>query len=397
MQKKQSIYEQMGIDPHKAGVREIFQAIFPAGQHPNAFCIITPDPLIPGNVRVKHPDGSGSKILQRVLHYLETKDVSVFRGDPEDFVSMNTSDIAACGFVYLIELTDVVDINSRILPKAEILKEIALGLLNLKQLYQEHEIQLDILGGETADLPDQTTTIITNADARSSMPEGFLISGDIKPGDDIYGFSSAGKACWEETENSGIMANGLTMGRKVLMHRNYSEKYPFLSQPDKPFCGRFRVEDYLPELGMTVSEALLSPTRQWALIIKMLIDKLVLQNAEHLLHGICINTGGGLTKILNLGKGIRYTKSIPTPPPIFQLIQKESGETWDNMFTTFNCGIGIEIIGEDEDNILFQSILEIAETTGIEFSYLGSCEKSSSEKNEVIIKSEFGDFPPFTK
>lgn len=353
--------------------------------------------MIPGNVRVKHPDGSGSKIVQRALHFLETGDVSIFRHDVDDFVSMNTSDIAACGFVYSIELTDVIDINSLRLPKAEILKELALRAAEIVHAYKNFGITLEILGGETADLPDQVTTIVSNADARSSMPEGFLISGDVQIGDSIFGFSSAGKAYWEDAENSGIMANGLTMGRKVLMHRNYSVRYPFLCHPDKPFRGKFRVDEYVNELGTTASDALLSPTRQWAIIIRMLIDKLDLKNADHLLHGICINTGGGLTKALNLGQGIRYVKEIPDVPPIFKLIQSESGEKWNHMFTSFNCGIGIEIIGDDEGGILSDTLIEISETTGIDFFTLGKCERSPSEKNEVVIKSEYGTFPPFTK
>jgi phosphoribosylformylglycinamidine cyclo-ligase len=398
MKKNNSMYEELGIDPHKAGVREIFQALFPKGQHPNAFCIITPDPLIKGNVRVKHPDGSGSKTVQRVLHFLETRDVSIFSDDVSDFVSMNTSDIAACGFVYNIELTDVIDINSLLLPKDAILKEFAIGFAEIVYLYKKHGIQLDVLGGETADLPDQVTTIVSNADTRSSMPETFLISGDVEPGDTIYGFSSAGQAVWENELNSGIMANGLTMARKVLMHQKYSTFYPFLCHPDKPFRGRYCVDDRIDELGMvTVSEALLSPTRQWAILIRMLMDKLDSINADHLIHGICINTGGGLTKVLNLGQAIRYIKSIPTPPSVFKLIQNESGETWNNMFTSFNCGIGIEIIGDDEDGILSKTIQEISEITKIESFVLGKCQRSSSEKNEVVIDSEYGKFPIYTK
>lgn len=392
-----SIYEELGIDPHKSGIKEIFQALFPKGKYPNAFCNISADPQIDGNVRVKHPDGSGSKTVQRVLHYLETRDASIFRDDVHDFVSMNTSDIAACGFVYSIELTDVIDINSLLLPKTEILQEFALGFAEIKILYEEYGINLDILGGETADLPDQVTTIVSNADARSSMPEEFLISGNIMPGDTIYGFSSAGQATWENKVNSGIMANGLTMARKVLMHKNYSTKYPFLCHPEKPFQGRFGVEDYLSDLQMTVSEALLSPTRQWALLIRRLIDILSEENEDHLLHGICINTGGGLTKVLNLGQGIRYIKTIPSPPAIFRLIQEESGETWNNMFTSCNCGIGVEIIGNDEDGNLSNAIQRASRETGINSFVLGECEKNTSEKNSVIVESEYGVFPPFTK
>lgn len=393
---KQSMYEELGIDPHKAGVRGTFQALFPKGQYPNAFCVITPDLMIPGNVKVKHPDGSGSKIVQRVLHYLETRDISVFRQDTYDFTSMNTSDVAACGFVYNLELTDVIDINSLLLPKAAILQEMAIGFSELLQLYKQYGITLEILGGETADLPDQVRTIVSNADVRSSMPESLLISGNVQSGDLIFGFSSAGKATWEKTKNSGIMANGLTMARKSLMYEKYTEKYPFLCQQDTPFTGKFLVTETVPGLGMTVGEALLSPTRQWAILIRMLIDELKRKNALGLLHGICVNTGGGLTKILNLGSGISYEKTLPSPPPIFKLIQEESGEKWEHMMTTFNCGIGIEIIGEDKDAILTDTIHKISHATNVDSFFLGKCTNAISGKNEVHIHSKYGQFQ-FTK
>ena len=398
MERQLSMYEKLGIDPHKAGVSEIFKALLPKGRYKNAFCIITPDPQIKGNVRVKHPDGSGSKTDERVLYFLETGDASIFRDEPYDFTSMNTSDIAACGFVYDVELTDIIDINPLRLPqKTEILREIAIGFAELLELYQEHKIRLELLGGETADLTDQTNTIVTNADVRSSMPENLLISGNVQPGDIHYGFSSAGKAIWEKLINSGLMANGVTMGRKVTMHHSYSKKYPFLCHPDKPFSGRFMIGDHIPELGMTIDQAILSPTRQWAILIRILIDELSSLGALHLLHGICVNTGGGLTKSLNLGKDIRYVKNIPAPSAIFQLIQSECGETWNNMFTTFNCGIGLEIIGSDEGGILRKAIQKVSTVTEVEAHFLGNCEASTSGKNEVIIESLYGTFPPFTK
>ena len=118
------------------------------------------------------------------------------------------------------------------------------------------------------------------------------------------------------------MCNGVTLACASLMWEGYNQKYPFLRHENQKYRGRFRVDDKPSGLdGMTASDALRSPTRQMAIIFRMLIAELVKKEALHLLHGIAFNTGGGATKTLRLGHNIRYIKKMPVPLPIFQLIQ----------------------------------------------------------------------------
>jgi phosphoribosylformylglycinamidine cyclo-ligase len=387
---KKSIYEKLGVDPHKGAVKSIFEKIV-SNDFPGAFCVMVRDKKNPGFVKVKHSDGSGSKSVQRCLHYFETGDETIFQGDIDDALSSNASDIAASGFVEQYELTDVVNINSKNVPKDIILKQLGMGIQKNIELYKKFGIDIEFLGGETADLPDQVNSYAIDMDIRAETKEKDIIKGNIEAGDLIFGFSSAGQASWEEKPNSGQMTNGLTFTRTTLMHADYNKKYPFLFGKNK-YAGKYRVEDYIKELGTTAGEAILSPMRQWAIVIKLLMEELKKNEALHLLHGISINTGGGLTKISNLGKGIKYIKKIPDPPPLFKLIQKESGENWKNMCVTFNMGIGMEVVGSGEGGILKTAVDAVSEKTSVVSYGLGKCEKNEDRKNKVIVASSFGTF-----
>jgi phosphoribosylaminoimidazole (AIR) synthetase len=144
---------------------------------------------------------------------------------------------------------------------------------------------------------------------------------------------------------------------------------------------------------MTVSEALLSPTRQWAIVIKKIMEELKKQNALEMLHGISMNTGGGATKIKNIGGGgFLYIKNMPYPPALFQLIKNESFETWENMYQSFNCGIGIDVVGEN--NPVFDKALQkVSDDCTISVYKTGSAHRiPDNGKNEVVVKTVFGDF-----
>ncbi len=383
-----SIYEKLGIDPHKDGVKAIFSKVVD-NHYSGAFCNIIDDPWKENWVLCSHSDGSGSKSVQRVLAYGETKDPSVFIDDVFDAVGMNTGDMACCGFVDNLVITDTIAINSFFVPKELVLRGVAIGMTKLKALYAHYGIKLHFLGGETADLPDQVLSYILDASATSRMHKKGLVRGNVVPGDVIFGFSSTGQAIWEDAPNSGQMSNGLTMSRKILMSKEYSYKYPLsTSNPLKPYRGRFRVDGGKREFGevMTVGEAILSPTRQWVIVIKLLLERLRRKNALHLLHGIVMNTGGGATKIKNIGKGILYRKKhMPEVTMLFDLIQQESGEEWPNMYQTFNMGVGLDVVGSDEGGILEDALSYVSGMVRISFFRLGECELSADGENHVEV------------
>ena len=138
------------------------------------------------------------------------------------------------------------------------------------------------------------------------------------------------------------------------------------------------------ELDMTVGEAICSPTRVFAPIVLRILDRF-----GSSITGLIHNTGGGQTKCLRVGRGIRYVKrDIPQPDPIFSLIQNESKESWRHMFQDYNMGIGFEIVLKAE---AADSVLSIIEGFGVEAGVMGQVESGPSG-NQVVIESSFGKF-----
>jgi phosphoribosylformylglycinamidine cyclo-ligase len=387
----ESMYAQMGVDAGKASVREAFGAVV-TNHFPGAFVNIVVDPDDRSQAFTLHADGDGSKFLQRLLQAKLTGDYTIVGGAVDDALSMNTGDIAAAGFVERMVICDVLNMNKFNVSKKEVMLQIARRLRELIELYRSYGIELICTGGETADLPDQTSSTIFDISVFSRARLTDLIIGNTAPGDQIFGFRSDGQAVWETEPNSGIMSNGVTLARKKLMLNEYAVQFSYLSSFDSAYQGRFSISD-TPEIlgGMTVGDAICSPTRQWAILIRLLIQRLKAKGLLSKLHGICMNTGGGAYKIGHLGKGIRYCKSIPIPSPIFRLIQEETGETWKNMFETMNCGIGLDVVCENDPEIE-AIIATVSEETGVVYNTLGDCEASGTEANEVVLHTPYGTF-----
>lgn len=394
MPEKQSRYEELGIDAGKESVREIFGK-YVANDFPGAFVNIVHDPENPRQVFTQHMDGDGSKFLQRILIFKETGDISVIKGAVDDALQMNLGDIAASGFVFgKIVVTDVININKANVPKEEVMEQIGIRFDELMEIYRKYGFNIFFLGGETADLPDQVINIVFDVGVYARAKESEVIVGNVKLGDKIYGFASDGQATWEEEYNSGLMANGLTLARIGTMSGTYTDKYPELRRQNGSYEGRFKVNEtpsLRVSLGIPVSHALISPTRQFSILIRLLLEKLKERNIFDKLHGISMNTGGGATKIGHVGKGILYRKIMPVPPPIFQIIHDETDEAWRNMFEGFNCGVGIDIIGEDGPE--FEDVLrEVSQETKVTLYELGFCEQHKEGGNKVILATDYGIF-----
>jgi len=360
---------------------------------------IISDPFDPTKVLTQHPDGDGSKLVQRLLVYLETEDEKVFAGMADDAISMNTGDIAAAGFVsYPYIMTNVLNVNMKKELKERVMRQIAGRLIELRELYASNGINVKFLSGETADLPDQVRSGVLDVTVTSWADKDKVISGNIQDGDLIFGLASDGQAAWETEENSGIMSNGETMARGVLMHCDYDNNlvYPQLKRDGEFYRGNFHYGD-CPDIlqNISVSAALLSPTRQWAIFIKHFITELKNVGALDMLHGITMNTGGGATKIGHLGTGgIEYIKKMPVPPPIFRLIQTESGESWENMYRSFNCGVGLDVVGED-NSVFVQSLEKVSGLCHIPLYRLGSCRRMigrETEPNLVSLQTPYGAY-----
>lgn len=334
-------------------------------------------------------DGDGSKFVRRLLINAETGNPAVLRGAVDDALQMNLGDIAASSFVFgPIMVTDVININRHNAPKDVVMEQIGQRFGELMAMYRNYGFNIRFLGGETADLPTQVQSIAFDVAVSAHAKKSDVIAGNIEPGDKIYGFASDDQAAWEDEPNSGIMSNGLTLGRVGLVWKGYEEKYPHLGI----YQGRYRVgEKAASSYDFVVSDALVSPTRQWAILIKSLLEELREADLYQDLHGISMNTGGGATKISHVGHGIIYHKKMPTPPELFQLIHEETSEKWEDMFKGFNCGVGLDIVGKD--NPKFQDVLQkVSERTHVRLYELGECRGNSNGKTQVALNTEHGTF-----
>ena len=378
-----SKYAETGVDVKKIGI-EVFQELI-SNIFPEAFCVVTQDPDFPGYGLITHADSAGSKPVQAYLNWKETGDLSWFEGLAQDVLAMNINDISCVG-AKPINFVDYVALNPLRLPKTDLLRVLNSGFRRCFQKLEDLGIRIYFSGGETADLPDQIRTFDISGVANGRVDLTEAITGaEIQPGDIIIGLRSGGKTKYEDRENSGIMCNGLTLARHCLLKREYQYKYPEIMDPEgKGYYGRFKFDDYIDELGMTIGEALMSPMRFFVPIVKKVMEK-----CREKISGMVHNMGGGLTKGLRIGHNINFVKeNLFEPDPIFQLIQRESGESWRAMFMNYNMGVGFEIIAKPEAE---DEIIAISESFGLEAKTIGRCEKSD-DGNKVTIKSRWGTF-----
>lgn len=387
-----SLSKKLGVDTSKAGVRKIFMGIID-NEYPGAFVNIVSDPFNPDRVLTLHCDGDGSKTIVRWLHYHENSDPTIFRGIADDSLSMNTGDIAAAGFVDNVMVANILNIGLGGKIKTEIMQEIALRAVELRNLYDQFGISFKFMGGETADLPNQIRSSVSDTAVFASALRSDVIKGNVCAGDIIFGFPSDNQAAWETTPNFGGGSNGLTAMASILLSSDYNKKYRHLRGKSHFFRGRYQINDHHAALQASIGEAMLSPTRQWALVIKALINNLKDSGSLEFLHGITMNTGGGATKIGHLGAGgILYIKNMPQPlPPLFNIIQQESAESWRNMYQTFNCGIGLDIVGSDHP-LFIEAVKKTAVDVQLPVYRIGQCQRNRGKCNRVVLNTAYGDF-----
>lgn len=387
-----NLYKEYGVDSDKSDVAAIFRNII-SNDYPGAFVNIVDDPSDPNKGTTMHVDGDGSKSVERFLEYFYFmhQDPRVFAGMVDDALSMNYSDIAAAGFVFgRTHFVDIFDCGQKDL-KYIILSQLARRFTELIQLYRSFGFDIKLMGGETADLKQQVKTGVFNIAVNAWEDKSNIIAGNTKVGDVIFGIQADGQAMWEPEPISPAMSNGQTLLRGGLIDVYFNEN-PVLGDGSF-YKGRFKPDDK-PELlgGMTISEAILSPTRQWAIVIRLIMEELKKRRILHMLHGISINTGGGATKITNLGcSRVTYVKNMPEFHPLFKLVQEETGQPFRDMYTTFNCNYGVDIVGQD-NNYFKQGVTKAVEECGLKIDQLGFVNSSHDGKNHVVLNTPYGKF-----
>jgi phosphoribosylformylglycinamidine cyclo-ligase len=379
-----SRYRELGVDPLKVGVDVFRGSVSPVYSH--AFCDIFLDPDIPGYGFVHHTDGAGSKPVQNYLNWRETDNLEAFRGVAQDTLAMNLGDIFCVGIPTSCSFADYVTINGFPVPKKEFLAILSDDFKRLFEMLASEGIKIIFTGGETADLPDQLRTFDVGGSICARYRLDSLITGeDIAPGDAIVGISSGGIARYEREPPGPGMCNGYTLLRHCLMSPAMSDKYPEILQPGKDYYGPFSPTDEVDGIEGTIGEEITRPARIFAPVFRGVIG-----NFGNAVHGIVFNTGGGHTKCLRIGEGIRYVKDdLPEPDEIFKLAQRHGRVPWREMHVDFNMGVGAEVITDPGAAQELSSY--IAEAFFIDADRIGECRRAVG-KNKVRLETQYGNF-----
>lgn len=383
-----SLYSKRGVSAQKEEVHAATEKLS-KGLFPYAFCKIYPDTLgaDPTMVNLMHADGAGTKSILAYMYWKETGDISVWRGIAQDAIVMNLDDLLCVGIHDQIVFNSTIDRNKRLIP-GEVLQEIIHGSQEFFDQMAAHGINIQYLGGETADVGDVVRSIAVNGTMACRWPANRIVSNErIMPGDLIVGLASFGQASYETAYNSGIGSNGLTSARHDMLLKAYQTNFPESLDPGLPdevvYIGSHRLTDpVLLDRGgeSTIGKLILSPTRTYAPLLK----KLLTEDFENI-HGLIHCSGGGQTKCLKyLHKPMRVVKDNLFPiPEIFRLIRESSQSSLHDMFEVFNMGCRMEIYCPPA---AAQRFINAASGFGIDARIIGRVE--AHDKKELLIKHE---------
>lgn len=381
-------YNLRGVSSQKEDVHNAIKNI-DKGLFPKAFCKVVPDFLTGSEAHclVMHADGAGTKSSLAYAYWKETGDLSVWKGIAQDALIMNIDDLLCVGITNDILLSSTIGRNKNKIP-AEVLAAIINGteelLANLAQL----GVKIHSTGGETADVGDLVKTIIVDSTVTARIKRDEVIdNGNIQAGDVIVGLASFGQATYEDQYNGGIGSNGLTSARHDVFGAALREKYPETFDNDLPndliYSGSKALTDPT-NTPLDVGQLVLSPTRTYAPVIKAILD--TIDRKE--IHGMVHCSGGAQTKILHFINQLHVIKdNLFDCPPLFEMIQKESGTRWKEMYEVFNMGHRMEIYLPEPQA---QQVIDIAESFEIRAQVVGRVEASAEKK--LTIQSSEGVF-----
>jgi phosphoribosylformylglycinamidine cyclo-ligase len=238
-------------------------------------------------------DGVGTKIL--IANHMRRWDTIGI-----DCIAMNVNDLITIG----AEPLAFVDYLAMDKPDENIAAEIGVGLDEGARL-----ANISIVGGETATIPDIVRGLDLAGTCVGMVPKDRIITGEnIDIGDAIVGLPS-----------SGIHSNGLTLARKIVDTSSYT------------------YFDYCPfDSSRTIGNDLLTPTRIYSEVLSVL--------DRYMVHGMAHITGSGLLnlrRLTDLGFDIRTPLE---PQPIFKFLQEIGGVSTEEMYRTFNMGMGFMIV-----------------------------------------------------
>jgi len=389
-------YSKRGVSASKEDVHKAIKNI-DKGLFPKAFCKIVPDYLTGDDEHclVMHADGAGTKSSLAYMYWKETGDISAWKGIAQDALIMNVDDLICVGATDNIMLSSTIGRNKNLIP-GEVISAIINGTEALIADLAEHGIAIRSTGGETADVGDLVRTIIVDSTVTARMRRSDVIdNANIRAGDVIVGLASFGKATYEKEYNGGMGSNGLTSARHDVFSKYLAEKYPESYDASVPeelvYSGNTKLTDAVEKSPLDAGKLVLSPTRTYAPIAKRIFGKY----SSREIHGMVHCSGGAQTKILHFIDDLHVIKDALFPiPPLFKLIQEQSGTDWKEMYQVFNCGHRLELY---VDAAIADDLISISQDFGVDAKVVGRVEAHRSENidsssKKLTISSDYGDF-----
>lgn len=382
-------YIQRGVSASKEDVHNAIKNI-DKGLYPKAFCKIIPDYLTNNSeyCNIMHADGAGTKSSLAYIYWRETGDLSVWKGIAQDALIMNVDDLLCVGVTDNILVSSTIGRNKNLIP-GEVISAIINGTNELCEELTRLGVHLFPTGGETADVGDLVRTIIVDSTVTSRMKRSEVIdNANIQAGDIIVGLSSTGQSTYEKEYNSGMGSNGLTSARHDVFSNYLAKKYPESFDDSIPkdlvYSGKMKLTDEIENLGIDAGKLVLSPTRTYSPIIS-----LILKEMRSAIHGMIHCSGGAQTKIMHfIGDNVKIVKNnLFSTPPLFNLIQEQSGTDWKEMYKVFNMGHRMEIYLPSQ---YANQIIDISRSFNVDAQIIGYVDESDSR--ELIIESEHGQF-----
>lgn len=382
-------YDLRGVSASKEDVHNAIKNV-DKGLYPKAFCKIIPDILggDPEWCNIMHADGAGTKSSLAYAYWRETGDLSVWRGIAQDALVMNLDDLLCVGATDNILVSSTIGRNKMLVP-GEVIAAIINGTEELLAGLRDMGISIYSTGGETADVGDLVRTIIVDSTVTCRMRRADVVNNaDIAAGDVIVGLASDGQATYETFWNGGMGSNGLTSARHDVFCKAVGERYPQTFDPAVPsdlvYSGSMELTQAVEGSPVDAGKLVLSPTRTYAPVVKELLNRM-----RPAIHGMIHCSGGAQTKVMHFVENKHVIKDNLFPTPVlFEMIQRESGTDWKEMYKVFNMGHRLEVYLPSDKAA---EVIAISESFGIPARIVG-CVEERGEGNLLTIKSSKGTF-----
>ncbi len=382
------IYKKLGASATKdevhAAIKNQSEGVFPG-----TFCKLIAD--IAGDKDMcfaMHADGAGTKSTLAYIKYKETGSLDPLRDIATDSMVMNMDDLLCIGATGGFVMSNTIGRNAHLVP-GEAIAAVIEGYERFIENMKKFDIDITMSGGETADVGDLVGTLIVDSTFCVRLPRKNVVDcANIRPHDVIVSLDSFGQCSYEAKYNAGMGSNGLTASRHLLLSHKYADKYPETVanglDSASAYTGAYSINDILPGTDITVGDAILSPTRTYAPLIRDVLD-----SKRDRIHGIIHCTGGAQTKCLNFGNSLHYVKNaLPDIPPLFREIERLSGMSRAEMYRVFNMGARMELF---TDEATADFIISAAKKYNIGARVSGYTEASEG-KNTLTITDKDGKY-----